>query len=437
MRDRLASSWADPSRRSALVIGFLAVGLALVLVIVAIGQFAPSTPEVTPTPDTGCVINCGSAQQLVPPLPQVLHLRDRSIFVTPVNVAKGRWTTSSDTGKAEWVFGTFVNYVVGLPASQANNDMLQALSQADEITIDLSSGQTLHFRYAGRQFVSPGSSDIFSQSRPGLTLVLLGENTDQRLAVTASYAADSEVGQAGPGVLAQINTPVEIGGAKVTVLSARLVLNAPGIPVGSSFYLVDFTVENVGTNPLDAANFQIELQDYANQKYKLSTTASQQGPNSPPKGQLPPGISATFTAGFEVPSNVNGPVLVWIFSPQPGFKAQANVAVPLVGPTPTPDPRSRVTVQITQAYLNDDQTEIILVGGIGNPTSSTIVVSTADVSLSSPDNVFATLRSTEPALPWNLGPGQNQSFTLHFSRLPSASATLKVLFASFELNGLQ
>ena len=435
LRERLAFAWADPGRRPALVIGVFAVGLALVLVFVAIGQLSP-TPEVTatPTPDTGCVINCETGPQAAPPIPKVIHVRGRSIFITPVNVTEGRWTYSTDNGKAEWVYGTLVNYVIGLPTTQENNDMLQALSESDDITLDMSNGQTLDFRFSGRQFVSPKDSSIFAQLEPGLTLALLGDSADQRLVVQAKYQAESEVGRAVAGSFAQINTPVEIGGARVTVLSARLVYNAPGIPVGSEFYLVDFSVENIGSDPLDASKFEIVLQDYAQQKYKISETASKLGPNSPPTGQVLPGSTATFLSGFEVPTNVTGPVLVWIFRPQPGFAAQANVVVPLVGPTPTPDPRSQVSVQITQAYFNDDQTELTIVGGVGNPTASTVVVSTADISLSTPEGILATLRGSEPALPWNLGPGQNQTFTLRFSRLPGNSATLKVLFSSFELS---
>ena len=193
---------------------------------------------------------------------------------------KGDWKPTADIEKAEWVYGTLINYVIGLPASQENSDMLQAMSEADEIVLDLSNGQSLTFQYTGRQFVSAGSIDIFAQSRPGLTLVLLGDNTDQRVVVTANYVPDSEVGKTVPSSLAQINTPIELGGAKVTVISARLVVNAPGVTVGSAFYLVDFTVENTGADALDAAGFVVELQDYANQKYKLSDESQLDRPQS-------------------------------------------------------------------------------------------------------------------------------------------------------------
>jgi hypothetical protein len=434
MRDRLKASWTDPARRPVLILGVGAVALAVVLLIVALTQITPASPEVKPTVTSSCVINCGPGSQSTQPFPKTLRLRSRSKSIVPVTVEQGNWSPTADVERAEWVYGTLVNYVIGLPASQENSDMLQALSEADEIVIDLSNGQTLAFRYTGRQFVSAGSTDIFAQSRPGLTLVLLGDNNNQRVVVNAGYLADSEVGQAVSGSLAQINTPIELGSTKVTVTSARLVYNAPGIEVGKAFYLVDFMVENIGADVIDAADFVFELQDYANQKYKLTEAASALGPNRAPKGQLLPGIANTFTSGFEVPTNVTGPVLVWVFRPNAQFRAQASVAVPLIGPTPTPDPRTKLTVQITQAYFNADQTEMIIVGGAGNPGGAPITLSAADISLSTPDGVFAVIRGSTPPLPFNVGPGQSLSFTLRFSRLPGTAAVLKVLLASFELN---
>ncbi len=432
MRNRLRASWSDSAKRPTLMLGFGAVGLAVVLLVIAISQLNPGSSTPTPTPTSECQPICPPAPQSYSP--KVLHLRNRTISITPISVKKGDWVSSATEDQAEWVFGSVINYVIGLPATQQNNDMLQALSEADEITLDLSNGQTLSFRYAGRQFVSPTSTDIFVQTHPGLTLVQLGDNNNQRLVVTANYLPDeSEVGKTVPSAIAQVNTPIEIGGVKVTVLTARLVANAPGVPVGSAFYLVDFTAENIGEDPIDASGFVIELHDYASIKYQLSKTASSLGPNSAPKGQIAPGLAATFMSGFEVPSNVTGPVLFWNFKPNASFTAQASVAVPLLGPTPTPDPRSKVSVQITQAYFTPDQSEMIIVGGIGNPTGAPMTISTADITLATPDGVLATLNSAEPPLPFNIGPGQNQTIMLHFSRLPGETAVLKIFLASFQL----
>jgi len=166
----------------------------------------------------------------------------------------------------------------------------------------------------------------------------------------------------------------------------------------------------------------------------LSDTASKLGPNPPPAGQLLPGLSSTFMSGFEVPSNITGPVLTWGFKPEAAFNGQATVAVPLVGPTPTPDPRSQARVQISQAYFSPDQTELIVVGGINNPTGALITVGESDISLKTPDGVLAALKLPEPAFPWRVGPNDTVNFTLHFSRLPSNQAILTILNNSFKLS---
>ncbi len=418
-----------------LIFGFGAVGIAAVLLVVAIiqlvGGAGPAQPSATPTPP--CVgPNCPITQPSAP-VPKKLYVRDRTFEITPVAVQKGKWPTSAAGEDASWVFGTLVNYLIGLPNTPENKDLLQAVSQADKITLELSDGQTVDFKFDAQQLVSPGSEEIFAQQHPGLTLVLLGDDSQQRLVVTANYDASTEANRTVPGNVVPINTPIEIGDVRVKALNGRLVENAPGIPVGSAFYLVDFTAENIGTDALNAAGFAFELMDFAHQKYKLSDTASKLGPNPPPGGQLLPGLSAPFTTGFEVPSNITGPILTWIFKPNATFKGQASVAVPLLGPTPTPDPRSQAQVQISQAYYTTDQSEIVVVGSIHNPSGALIPVGTADIVLSTPEGVLATLNSAEPPLPWRLGPGDTLNFTLTFSRLPSTAAILKILNNSFEL----
>ncbi len=433
--DRLKSSWGDSSKRPMLIFGFAAVGVAVVLLLVSVLQLVapaePMPPVPTPTVDYG--VNVPPPQPAAS-VPRKLYVRDRTFEVTPVAVPKGNWTATASDGNVEWVFGSLVNYLIGLPGSQENKDLLQALSEADKITIEKSDGQTLEFKFGERKSVSPQSKEVFAQQRPGLTLVLLGADGEQRLVVTAEYDAGSEANKSVPSKTVAINTPIEIGPVRVKVLNGRLVENAPGIPVGSAFYLVDFTVENMGNDTINVADFVFELRDYAGQKYKLSNTASKLGPNPPPIGQLLPGLSSTFMSGFEVPSNITGPVLTWGFKPEASFGGQATVAVPLVGSTPTPDPRSQTHVQITQAYFSPDQTELIIAGGIGNPTNALVLVNPSDIVLSTPDGVLATLMRAEPALPWRIGPTDSVNFTLHFSRLPSNQSILKILNNSFKLS---
>jgi hypothetical protein len=437
MNDRLKASWNNPSKRPTLIFGFGAVGIALILLVIAALQLMSGSEAAPPppTPTPACTgPNCPVAQSS-PLVPSKLYVRDRVFEITPVAIQKGKWPVSGgDEGSATWVFGSLVNYLIGLPNNTENKDLLQAISEADAITLELSDGQTVEFKFDAQQLVSPNNEGIFSQQHPGITLLLLGDDGEQRLVVTGNYDVEkSEVSRSVSGNVVAINTPIEIGPARVKVLDGRLVENAPGIPVGSVFYLVDFTAENIGEEVLNAADFELELMDYARQKYKLSDIASKLGPNPPPGGQLLPGLSGTFTSGFEVPSNITGPILTWIFKPTASFKGQASVAVPLLGPTPTPDPRSQTSVQISQVYYTPDQSELVVVGSIANPTTALIPVGPADIVLSTPEGVLATLNSTDPGLPWRLAPNDTVNFTLRFSRLPSATAILKILSNSFEL----
>jgi hypothetical protein len=436
MIDRLKDSWRNPSKRPMLIFGFGAVGIAVILLLIAITQLIGGTAAAVPTPipTPTCVgPNCPIAQPN-PLVPKKLYVRDRTFEITPVAVQKGQWPVSSGTdGSATWVFGTLVNYLIGLPNSSENKDLLQALNQDDSIALELSDGQLIEFKFDAQQLASSDNEQLFSQHHPGLTLLVLGEDGQQRLVVTANYDVASEANRPVSSNVVAINTPIEIGDARVKVLSGRLVENAPGIPVGSAFYLVDFTAENIGEEALNVADFQFELMDFARQKYKLSDTASKLGPNPPPGGQLLPGLSSSFTTGFEVPSNITGPILTWSFKPSASFKGQASVAVPLLGPTPTPDPRSQARVQISQAYYTPDQSQIVIVGSIANPTSALIPVGPADIVLSTPDGILAALSSTDPSLPWRVNPGDTFNFTLTFGRLPSQTAILQILSNSFEL----
>jgi hypothetical protein len=435
MIDRLKASWSNPSRRPMLIFGFGAVGIAAVLLLVAAIQLLsgsePSRPIPTPAPT--CVgPNC-PVQQPGPMVPEKLYVRDRVFEITPVAVQKGKWPVDAGDGNATWVFGTLVNYLIGLPNNSENRDLLQALSGDDEIALQLSNGETIEFTFDAQQLVSPNNEEIFSQHHPGMTLILVGDDGQQRLVVTTNYDVNSEANRTVSGNVVPLGTPIDIGPVRVKALSGRLVENAPGIPVGSAFYLVDFTAENISEAEVNAADFVFELMDFARQKYKFSEKATELGPYPPPVGPLLPGLSGTYTTGFEVPSNITGPILTWLFKPDLAFRGQASVAVPLIGPTPTPDPRSQAQVQISQAYYTSDQSQIIIVGSIANPTSALIPVGTADIVLSTPEGVLATFNSAEPPLPWRLGPGDTINFTLSFGRLPSTVAILKILNSQFEL----
>ncbi len=439
-----------PQRRLILIGGaggliFLAlVCVALGIALASRSRSTPTAGRATPAPLAGSpapppvISGPGGSVPLTLTAPSLLQIKDRQFEVIPVEVTKGTWPyqpSTLRTDKAVWVYGTLINYVVGLEANSDNTTLLQGLTEADPIKLTTFSGKTSSFRYSGRQWVTVDKTDVFRQIRPGLTLVLLGEKGDQRLVVSASYIAADEVAPAGE-VAARIGTVVVVSGARVTALDGKLAENVEGLPAGSTYYLVDFSVTGSGTGALDASLFQMELIDASGKRYSISVPASQAGSYGPPGGQLLPGTTLTATAGFVVPESLPGASVIWTFSPQPGGSSPARFQLSIAGPPPTPEPGALVIVQLTGARYSDDATEVIVSGGIGNTSKQAITVSLSDANLQAGGSLVP-VKSTEPALPWTLQPGQNLAFTIHFARPPAGTAIFRMMQSSFELGGLQ
>jgi hypothetical protein len=225
---------------------------------------------------------------------------------------------------------------------------------------------------------------------------------------------------------------VDVSGARVTALGGKLVNNVAGLPAGSAYYLVDFSVTGSGTGVLDASLFQMALIDAPGKRYALSIPASQAGSYGPPGGQLLPGTTLTATAGFVVPESLPGASVIWTFTPRADGSSPARFQLSVA----TPEPRALAVVQLTGARYSNDATEVIVSGGIGNTSKQAITVSLSDVNLQSGITLVA-VKSTEPALPWTLQPGQNLAFTINFARPPAGTAIFRLMQSSFELSGLQ
>jgi len=71
------------------------------------------------------------------------------------------------------VYGTLVNYVVGLEANSDNTTLLQGITEADPIKLTALSGKVFSFRYSGRQWVTVDKRTFSGKCGRELTLVLL------------------------------------------------------------------------------------------------------------------------------------------------------------------------------------------------------------------------------------------------------------------------
>ena len=422
---RFQPVWADPRYRRRLILGGIAGILAIIVLALLTSQGVQPSPDATPTPGD------------LPALPITVSIKGTSFTITPVTVADGRWRVSrGDPGSAEWVYGTVVNYVLGLFPTPETTELMEGLADNDLVTLDMSTGSKLAFRVSGRQRVPENAvPDLFQQTRPGVTLVLLREGGDERLVITGLYDADLEPMVAASAGLTPVGTPAQIDKWRVTVLSGQLAPDTAN-PVQAIYY-VNFTVEYLGDQPVSSNTFEMTLVDGVDVKHEFDPQISRLGAYPPPGGLVAPRNPTSFTAGYRVSVDIPGPTLEWVFKPTPAASQPARFEVPIVRPTPTPEPKTQITVQINGASLSLDQTLLVITGGVGNPTGQSTTIGLADISLNTPDNVFSDLRAAEPPLPWTIGPGQTNAFRLEFTRPPGFTAILRIVTQRFELSGLR
>ncbi len=417
--------WSDPSHRPRLILAGIAGVLAVIVVLLLATR--GGEPSLTPTP-TPADLNAW---------PLSVSIKGATFQIVPVSVSDGRWRiTNAGAESAEWIYGTVVNYVIGLYPGDATTELIDGLVTGDPVMLKMSNGADLNFQVSDRKRVPADAvAELFEQSRPGITLVVLGEGGEERFAISGLYDVDRESTTIGATGLVRVGEQVELGNWRVIVLSGQLAADTAN-PT-QAYYYVNFTVEYLGADPISADTFDVRLIDGVRVEYIIDREVSSNGAYDPPGGPIAPHNRTSFTAGYRVAANVPGPSLVWVFKPTPDETHPARFEVPLVKPTPTPAPITQITAQVNGASLNEDQTLLVINGGVSNPNPQTVTIGQVDVSLSTPDNVFSDLRGVEPPLPWVIEPEQTLAFRLQFTRPPGFTAILRIVALQFELSGLR
>ncbi len=451
-------SQGGSSRRGCLVIVPLVGGVLLVLIAVILVAYlglrrlwveeepSPSMPlevvKVTPTvatspipPPVSCetIVSSGDVEIAVP-LPVSLTVGGETFPVAPIAPEQERWTYPPGySGSAVWACGTVVNYVLGLEPTPENDALLSELRPGDEIQLRLSNDVELLFRFVERRDAAANEAGVFGQARPRLTLILEGEEDTWKVA-TADYVAETEPVESPSGSLAQIGEPVRVGDLQITVTEGYAKRGEADLQPGTMYYLVEFSVENVGTVPRESGAFNMRLQDGAGGEYLLSPTASAAGKNGPLTGEIEPDATVQGTAGYLVPDALVGPTLTWIFNPQPGSELRASVSIPFQAGEP-PASAGQANVVITDAFLNRAGDALIIEGEVENAGTGPLTVEVDDVNLTSSAGM-SDLRMAAPPLPWTVEPGQTQVIELQFERPAASTVLLMLLGYSFEIRGL-
>jgi len=427
----------------AVLLGIVIIALVVVLALrtfvfpshldgipLEVTRVSPLGPSPLPFPP---LVEVGDTQVILQ-IPVALEAGNRSFPVLPSDPDGGAWADPSlYPDHAIWVYGTVVNYVMGLEATPDNRALLAGLGADAPLLLQLSGGARLIFRVTRQETVAPDDTAIFAQSQPGLTLLLLGEGEEERMAVLAGFDRAEEPTPQADSPAAGLGQPVNVGDVRVTAIEGHGEPGGADQPPGTMAYLVEFSARNVGQSSLDTRGFSTELVDGVGNRYLPSPSIAAQGWYGPLQGKLAPGEEVNGTAGYLVPEGLEGPTLTWLFGPQVGSELRARFSIPYTPPSVTAPAWSDVT--ILEAFLGEGGATLHVVAQVHNLAASTLTVTDGDVSLSSSAGV-GELQVAAPPFPWAIAAGEAREVELQFARPQASTAVVTILGYTFEISGM-
>lgn len=434
-------------RGLAIVAGLLVVGFVAMFVLVLVLLLRDSGPaDVTPTPfadgpvaaDAPLVVGISDTDRISVTLdaPVSLGIGGQSFAVKPQMVAADRiWSPAfENTETAVWVYGTIINYVLGVPESDSNRAVLERLAPGDLMQLTTKSGVVHTFTFSSREQILVGNPDVYAQHAPGLTLILVGTKGEERLVVNGRYLVAEAGGGAAGGNAVELGETAQLDAVQITVNGAAYVLDRPEAQPGFAFYLIDYQIQNIGLTAFDTSRLQFTLLDELGNQYAVSPVAGILGNHPALGGFLNASQTALATAGYQIPLGLNSSNVHWLVS-NLNTGAQLQVTIPFSGGAQA---AGNAQVSLSQISVSNDLTNLILNGQVANLGSQPLVVAETAVSLRTDDGSVYLMLSTNPAFPWTVGPGQAVPFVVTFQRPMTAdTAVFTVLSQPFQLTNLR
>lgn len=345
----------------------------------------------------------------------------------------GAWLPSSSDDEVEWVYGTIVNYVIGLPDNAVNEALLESLSPGDRLQLTTRNDDSREFVVTGRELSTASNEELFAQNRPQITLIWLGEKgNSQRLVVFGDFVlpeAQADSGVQGRASV-EIGEVAQLAEVSVTALQTSQVVNSPSTPPGFMVFLIDFELQNVGGQALDTGLLRFVLLDEAGNQYPLNTAASQEGNFPILTGNIESGTGREASAGYQIPANLQSGNLRWVIS-RVDMGGQIDVSLPF-----TSGSSQNIEVSLQQANVSSDGTSLLLSGQVTNLSDQPLSITESDLALEGGGSIYLVF-STNPGFPWTIDPGQPLPFAVTFQRPATPSAVFTLKNRSFELSGLR
>lgn len=353
--------------------------------------------------------------------PRTLDIVGVSFVVQPVQITTGDWPLPLEERAVSWVYGTVVNYVMGLQATPANKDLLKGLKPGDELLLRMSTGATYRFAFADSVRVSPQTTEVFRQSRPALTLVLLEDSGEEtRVVLRANYIAASELGLAPEQaeIKAALGETVTLSEAVQVTAQGIGLLARPGAPPGYVYQAVAYQVKNIGDLALSTTSFKHHIESSL-MNYPIVAVPHEENPYPLIPETLAAGAVFSTTAIYAVPQTALAEGLAWEFSPGP-TGARVRVTLPPYGGRLAP------LVEVTAVQLG------------GQHLQATFAISAALNALElGPNDIDlngATFSPTGNFFPWRVPAGGSSEFLLLLTPGDSQRVTVSLLQQGFEFD---
>jgi hypothetical protein len=360
-------------------------------------------------------------------VPRTLEIKGVSFVVQPVIIVAGDWSLPDDPRAVSWVYGTVVNYALGLEATSENRQLLASLQAGDELLLRMSTGPAYRFAFADLVRVAPHASEIFRQNRPGLILALLGEEEQStRVVLRAIYVPNTDPDEAVLPVTqgTALGEPVLVNETLRLTCLGSAPLTLPDTPPGYVTVGVDYVIQNVLKDlPVATAPFAHYLEAEGINYPAIQTLVTRAVGKYPPlPATLKAGEVVTTTAIYAVPEPVLQTGLVWQFAPDPAGGTAIRVALPPYAGS------FQAEIGVQDVGLHDDGTLAVKIR-VRAPALRGIEVNAADIQVqggafSPVGNVF----------PWRIAAGKTGQFSLLL--LPdhnAAGLTVALLEQGFEL----
>lgn len=131
----------------------------------------------------------------IPQVPQ-----PRLFVVQRRRVTTAEWLYEDNPDVASYLVGLTVHPVLGIPWSEANAELFRQAVPGTVLSLQMNTGAVQRFICTQQRTTGRGDTSAFAQTRPGLTLVLLGQQapeeeatpTDERWILIADYAPMAE-----------------------------------------------------------------------------------------------------------------------------------------------------------------------------------------------------------------------------------------------------